>query len=81
MKRILPSIEIGDEFYNFAKGVSDGQPFPCFNMTEMFFQYYFNTNLKLNDSKNMTSYVKENFELVDIVNGVKYYKVSDAKVS
>lgn len=64
---IDPQRKVAEAFRKFVKETYGDEPFPQFEATEKFFQDYFNTNLKLNDFKNMIGYVKrngENFELV-----------------
>jgi hypothetical protein len=57
-KEIDPNKSISNEFDHFVKYHYKDKPFPQFEATGKFFQWYFQTDLKLNDFKNMIGYVK-----------------------
>ena len=54
---IKPQEKVAKKFRKFIKERYDGEEFPQFESTEEFFQYFFNTDLRLNDFKNMIGYV------------------------
>jgi hypothetical protein len=78
-KKILPQTAIQNEFKKFVKRRYKKKEFPQFIATEEFFQWYFETDLKLNDFKNMIGFVKdsEDFEHVRTDKRRNYYRVKD----
>jgi hypothetical protein len=75
-RRILPNKNISDIFDEFVKEQYGEKEFPQFEATQKFFQWFFNTDLKLNDVKNMIGYVKKSDKYEFTYNDGKrnYYK-------
>ena len=55
---IDPQVKIQKAFDKFAKKKYKGKAFAQFQAAEEFFQDYYNTDLRLNDFKNMIGYIK-----------------------
>lgn len=86
LKTIDPSKQVQELYKEFIKNTYGDSPFPAHASAEAFFQYFFNTTLKLNDFKNLSGFLKRqdlkhqcgqetSFTFVETSNGVKHYRL------